>query len=192
MLLAASGMLGAACGVGMFAAVTFGKVQAEQLSFCIVNGIGSILILVGSAHEFDAGTAAQALIWALVSFLGALCALRRNATPGGSKNTARSVAAQGWRCPCWPAGVLVADFDRGSNPAPQPFWVVSALVFWAGVLAIALLLSGGVAPGQTPTIMQVSLGILYLMGIWVSLSRKLTSGADARRPLLGGDQASAA
>ena len=186
MLLAASGMLGAACCVGMFAAVTFEKVQAEQLSFFIVNGIGSILILVGSAHEFDAGAVAQELIWALVSFLGALRALRRNATPGGSKNTARSVAAQGWRCLSWPAGVLVADFDRGSNPAPQPFLVVSALVFRAGVLAIALLLSGGVAPGQTHIIMQVSLGILYLMGIWVSLRRKLATGAEARGTRLGG------
>lgn len=80
MLLSMSGIVGAACCVGMYAAVSWGKVSAEKPVFFVVNGVGAVLILVGASHQFDvgdAGTVGQELIWAAISFAGALRAWMR-------------------------------------------------------------------------------------------------------------------
>src|SRR5262245_58072443 len=72
-MLSLCGVFGAMCCVSMFAAVSFGKISAEKPLFFIVNGLGSILILVGAMTEFDmgdAGAIGQELIWAAISFAG--------------------------------------------------------------------------------------------------------------------------
>ncbi|MEJ0060750.1 MAG: hypothetical protein WDM79_14750 [Terricaulis sp.] len=72
-LISLSGLLGAACCVGMYAAVSMGKVSPEKPVFFIVNGIGALLVLIGAAHEFDTGdigTIGQELIWAAISLIG--------------------------------------------------------------------------------------------------------------------------
>ncbi|MFO1017768.1 MAG: hypothetical protein U1E03_09240 [Hyphomonadaceae bacterium] len=73
-LLSLSGILGAACCVGMYAAVSWGKISADRPIFFIVNGIGAVLVLIGASIEFDVGdlgTIGQELIWAAISFAGA-------------------------------------------------------------------------------------------------------------------------
>jgi len=68
------GLLGAGCCVGMYALVSLGRISAEQPTFFVVNGIGALLVLLGSAHEFDigdTGTIAQELVWAAISLAGA-------------------------------------------------------------------------------------------------------------------------
>jgi peptidoglycan/LPS O-acetylase OafA/YrhL len=84
-LLSFSGILGAICCVGMYAAVSFGKVSAERPLFYLVNGLGAVLILTGAAHQFDIGdlgTVGQELIWAIISLLGGLRAWRRQKEAG--------------------------------------------------------------------------------------------------------------
>lgn len=74
-LLSLCGILGASCCVGMYAAVSFGKVSAERPMYFAVNGLGAVLILTGAAHQFDIGdlgTIGQELIWAAISLLGTL------------------------------------------------------------------------------------------------------------------------
>ena len=83
-ILSLSGMVGAICCVGMYAAVSFGRVTPEQVSFYIVNGVGATLILIGAAHQFDVGdlgTIGQELIWAAISFAVGLRAWMRAQTP---------------------------------------------------------------------------------------------------------------
>lgn len=73
-LLSLTGLVGAACCVAMYAAVSFGKIDAEKPVFFLVNGLGAALILVGASTEFDLGdlgTVAQELIWAAISLYGA-------------------------------------------------------------------------------------------------------------------------
>jgi hypothetical protein len=72
-LLSLAGIAGAICCVGMYAAVSVGRISAKRPTFFIVNGIGSILILVGCVQEFDVGdvgSIGQELIWALISAAG--------------------------------------------------------------------------------------------------------------------------
>lgn len=72
-LLSLSEIVGAVCCVGMYAAVSFGKISAEQPSFFMVNALGAGLVLVGASHQFDIGdlgTVAQELIWAAISLIG--------------------------------------------------------------------------------------------------------------------------
>lgn len=83
MILSLSGVVGAALCVGMYAAVSFGKISAERPLFFVVNAIGAVLILFGAAHQFDIGdlgTVAQELIWAAISVIGAVRAWRRPTT----------------------------------------------------------------------------------------------------------------
>ena len=72
-LLSFAGIAGALCCVGMYGAVSIGRISAERPTFFVVNGIGSILILVGCIQEFDigdVGSIGQELIWALISAAG--------------------------------------------------------------------------------------------------------------------------
>lgn len=74
LLLSLSGIAGAVCCVGMYAAVSFGMISAERPIFFIVNAIGAVLVLLGAAHEFDIGdlgTIGQEVVWALISMIGA-------------------------------------------------------------------------------------------------------------------------
>lgn len=78
-ILSFCGIIGAACCVGMYAAVSLGKASAERPMFFLVNGLGAGLVLMGAAHEFDIGdlgTIGQELIWAAISLLGGLRAWR--------------------------------------------------------------------------------------------------------------------
>ncbi len=73
------GLAGAACCVGMYAAVSMGKIDADRPLFFIVNGVGALLILLGAWQEFDLGdlgTIAQEAIWAAISLAGAVRAWR--------------------------------------------------------------------------------------------------------------------
>ena len=79
-LLSMAGILGAACCVGMYAAVSWGRVSSDKPVFFIVNGLGAVLVLIGASHQFDVGdtgTVGQELIWAGTSFAGAVCAWMR-------------------------------------------------------------------------------------------------------------------
>jgi hypothetical protein len=72
-LLSLAGIAGAICCVGMYGAVSIGRISAERPAFFLINGIGSILILVGCIQEFDvgdAGSIGQELIWAVISAAG--------------------------------------------------------------------------------------------------------------------------
>lgn len=84
MFLSLSGIAGAALCVGMYAAVSLGKVSAEKPVFFVVNGVGAILVLVSASHQFDlgdTGTVAQELVWAAISLAGGARAWLRE---GGS------------------------------------------------------------------------------------------------------------
>lgn len=73
-LLSLSGVIGAICCVAMYAAVSFGKIEADNPLFFLVNGVGAGLILIGASQEFDIGdlgTVGQELIWAAISLCGA-------------------------------------------------------------------------------------------------------------------------
>lgn len=73
-LISLSGVVGAALCVGMYAAVSMGRVTAERPPFFVVNAIGATLVFIGAAHEFDVGdlgTVAQEIIWAIISVAGA-------------------------------------------------------------------------------------------------------------------------
>ena len=77
-----SGMLGALCCVGMYAAVSVGRVSAERPLFFIINGVGALLVMLGAWHSFDLGdlgTISQELTWAMVSVVGAVRAQRARA-----------------------------------------------------------------------------------------------------------------
>ena len=83
-LMSFSGIVGAACCVGMYAAVSFGKVSADKPFFYMINGLGASLVLVGAAHQFDVGdlgTIGQELIWAAISVAGGMRALLRENGP---------------------------------------------------------------------------------------------------------------
>ena len=74
-----AGVVGALCCVGMYAAVSVGRVSAERPLFYTVNGIGALLVMLGAWHSFDLGdlgTISQELTWALVSMIGAVRARR--------------------------------------------------------------------------------------------------------------------
>lgn len=80
-LMSFSGIVGAACCVGMYAAVSFGKICAERPMFYMVNALGAGLVLIGASHKFDVGdlgTIGQELIWAIISVIGGARAWRRN------------------------------------------------------------------------------------------------------------------
>jgi hypothetical protein len=69
-----AGMIGALFCVGTYAAVSAGKMSAERPAFFAANGVGSLLILTGAAHQFDigdVGSVGQEFIWALISLFGA-------------------------------------------------------------------------------------------------------------------------
>lgn len=77
-----AGIVGAICCVAMYAAVSFGRIDAEKPVFFVVNGLGAVLILVGASTEFDIGdlgTVAQELIWAAISLYGATRAYMKTA-----------------------------------------------------------------------------------------------------------------
>jgi hypothetical protein len=83
-LMSLSGIVGAACCVGMYAAVSFGKVSANKPIFYLINGLGASLVLVGAAHQFDVGdlgTIGQELIWAAISVAGGVRAFLRENDP---------------------------------------------------------------------------------------------------------------
>jgi hypothetical protein len=72
-LQAYAGIVGALCCVGMYAAVSIGRISADKPAFYAVNGVGSLFILSGAAHNFDigdAGAIGQELIWAIISLFG--------------------------------------------------------------------------------------------------------------------------
>ncbi len=78
-LLSLCGIAGAICCVGMYAAVSFGKISAERPVFYIVNAAGAALVLIGAAHDFDTGdlgTIGQELSWSVISVMGAARAWR--------------------------------------------------------------------------------------------------------------------
>jgi hypothetical protein len=82
-----SGIIGAMCCVGMYAAVSFGKACADKPLFFLVNGIGAGLVLLGASHQFDfgdLGTVSQELIWA-ISLIGGVRAWRRENAPMSSR-----------------------------------------------------------------------------------------------------------
>jgi len=65
----------------MYAAVSFGRISAEQPLFFLVNALGAVLVLAGASHEFDIGdlgTVAQELTWAAISLIGATRAWLRD------------------------------------------------------------------------------------------------------------------
>lgn len=79
-LVSLSGIVGALCCVGMYAAVSFGLSCADKPMFFFVNGIGAALVLVGASHQFDfgdLGTVGQELIWAAISLIGGVRAWKR-------------------------------------------------------------------------------------------------------------------
>ena len=89
-LLSFTGIIGAVCCVAMYAAVSFGRIDADKPLFFLVNGIGAGLILIGAAQEFDLGdlgTIGQELIWAAISLYGAARAYSK--TPAWQRASAR-------------------------------------------------------------------------------------------------------
>ena len=89
------GIVGAGCCVGMYAAVSFGKVSADKPFFYMINGLGASLVLVSAAHQFDVGdlgTIGQELIWAAISLAGGMRALLRENGPSVSGGKKHSIA----------------------------------------------------------------------------------------------------
>lgn len=79
------GLVGAACAVGMFAAVALGKISAERPVFYGVNAVGAVFVLAAASREFDIGdlgTMGQELAWAILSFVGLIRACKKRDAPG--------------------------------------------------------------------------------------------------------------
>lgn len=79
-LLSLTGLAGAICCVGMYAAVSFGRIGADRPAFFLVNALGAGLILVGASQQFDIGdlgAITQEAIWAIISVIGAVRAWRQ-------------------------------------------------------------------------------------------------------------------
>jgi hypothetical protein len=79
-LLSLSGIIGAICCVGMYAAVSFGRESAECPRFFAVNAVGAALILIGAGHQFDVGdlgSIGQEVVWAILSVIGCVRARQR-------------------------------------------------------------------------------------------------------------------
>jgi hypothetical protein len=73
-VLSYAGVVGALLCVGMYAAVSVGKISAERPAFYLVNGVGSIFIFSSAAQQFDIGdigSVGQEFVWAAISFFGA-------------------------------------------------------------------------------------------------------------------------
>lgn len=67
------GLIGSACCVSMFLMLQQDKIKENSIKFYAINGIGSFLILVGSAYEFDSGdlgTISLEFIWTIISVMG--------------------------------------------------------------------------------------------------------------------------
>ncbi|MFZ2031555.1 MAG: hypothetical protein WAU68_14675 [Vitreimonas sp.] len=80
------GVIGATCAVGVYAAVSIGKISADTRLFYLINGIGSTLVLIAASRQFDPGdfgTICQECIWTAISVLGFYRAATRKpkATP---------------------------------------------------------------------------------------------------------------
>jgi hypothetical protein len=76
-----TGLIGAACCVGMYAGVSFGRMDADRPSFFIVNGLGALLITISAMHDFDMGdlgSVSEEIIWTLMSVIGAVRAWRKH------------------------------------------------------------------------------------------------------------------
>ena len=72
-LFASTGIVGALCCVGMYAAVSLGRASAERPLFYIVNGFGALLVMIGASYNFDTGdlgTILQEIIWVGFSIAG--------------------------------------------------------------------------------------------------------------------------
>ena len=96
-ILSLCGLFGAACCVSMFAAVSFGKISAEKPLFFAINGLGSILILIGCSTQFDmgdAGAIGQELIWAVISFAGGFRAFAKAGGLAKAQAWGRRLAAR--------------------------------------------------------------------------------------------------
>lgn len=72
-LFASIGIIGALSCVGMYAAVSFGRVSTERPLFYVANGCGALLVMIGAWHNFDIGdlgTILQEIIWTGLSIAG--------------------------------------------------------------------------------------------------------------------------
>lgn len=70
-----AGIVGAACCVGMYAAVSLGRASAERPLYFAVNGVGAVLVMVSAWHEFDIGdigTIMQEIVWTVLSVAGGI------------------------------------------------------------------------------------------------------------------------
>lgn len=89
-MLSLAGVAGAICCVGMYAAVSFGRISAERPAFFLVNALGAVLVLIGASHQFDIGdlgTVGQEVVWTAISLGGAA---RAWAKTDGAKRVADS------------------------------------------------------------------------------------------------------
>jgi hypothetical protein len=81
------GVVGATCAVGVYAAVSVGKISADARLFYIINGIGSTLVLIAASRQFDPGdfgTIAQECIWTVISLVGLFRAATRKPAAGST------------------------------------------------------------------------------------------------------------
>lgn len=68
-----AGVLGAACCVGMYAAVSLGRVSVERPLYFVVNGLAAVFIMLSACYEFDIGdlgTIVQEIAWSGLSIAG--------------------------------------------------------------------------------------------------------------------------
>lgn len=73
MLFSFAGVLGAACCVGMFAAVSLGHASPDRLLYFVINGSGAVLVMISAWYEFDIGdlgTMLQEIVWTALSIVG--------------------------------------------------------------------------------------------------------------------------
>lgn len=72
-MLAAISLLGAACPVTMYLLLEMEKVDAKSLMYFVVNGIGSVILILTSGANLswgDLGGIAMETAWLVISLLG--------------------------------------------------------------------------------------------------------------------------
>lgn len=68
-----AGLIGSFCCLLMFFMLEQEKIDSKSMKFYGINGLGSFLVLISSAYEFDTGdmgTISLELIWTIISVMG--------------------------------------------------------------------------------------------------------------------------
>ncbi len=74
------GTLGVAVIIVAYFLLQTGRLQSEQLSYSVMNGVGAVLILISLYYDFNFPSFVVEFFWLLISLYGIVRYLRRKST----------------------------------------------------------------------------------------------------------------